>query len=82
MASAAFFVKDGASLMATGVVKWFHPTKGYGLIDPQSGEKDVFVHISAVQRAGLRTFNEGQIVTYEIEQRDGRSSAVNLQSPS
>ena len=52
--------------MATGTVKWFNPTKGYGFIQPQGGGKDVFVHISAVERAGLSTLNEGQQVEYEI----------------
>ena len=51
--------------MATGIVKWFNPTKGYGFIQPQGGGKDVFVHISAVERAGLSTLNEGQQVQYE-----------------
>ncbi len=53
--------------MATGTVKWFNPTKGYGFIQPQGGGKDVFVHISAVERAGLMSLNEGQTVQYEIE---------------
>ncbi len=62
-----------------GKVKWFHPTKGYGFIAPNTGEKDVFVHISAVQRAGLRVLNEGQDVSFEIElQQNGRKAAVNL----
>ena len=52
--------------MPTGTVKWFNPTKGYGFIQPQGGGKDVFVHISAVERAGLSTLNEGQTVQYEI----------------
>ena len=52
--------------MATGTVKWFNPTKGYGFIQPQSGGKDVFVHISAVESAGLNTLNEGATVDYEI----------------
>src|SRR5262249_29014739 len=52
--------------MATGTVKWFNPTKGYGFIQPQGGGKDVFVHISAVERAGLTTLNEGQVVEYEV----------------
>jgi CspA family cold shock protein len=65
--------------MSKGTVKWFNPTKGYGFIAPESGGKDVFVHISAVQKAGLRTLNEGQVVTYEIEQQqNGRSAAVDL----
>ena len=63
-----------------GVVKWFNPTKGFGFIAPDTGGKDVFVHISAVQRAGLRTLDEGQKVAFEIEeQQNGRQAAVNLQ---
>jgi len=64
--------------MPTGSVKWFNPTKGYGFIQPQSGGKDVFVHISAVERAGLSTLNEGQVVSYEIVANRGRESAENL----
>jgi cold shock protein len=64
--------------MATGTVKWFNPTKGYGFIQPQAGGKDVFVHISAVERAGLSTLNEGQIVQYEIVSNRGKESADNL----
>jgi CspA family cold shock protein len=64
--------------MPTGSVKWFNPTKGYGFIQPQSGGKDVFVHISAVERAGLSTLNEGQIVLYEIVSNRGKESAENL----
>ena len=65
--------------MATGTVKWFNTTKGYGFIQPDEGGKDVFVHISAVERSGLGTLNEGQKVTYDLEQgRDGRASAGNL----
>jgi CspA family cold shock protein len=66
--------------MPVGTVKWFNSTKGYGFIQPEAGGPDVFVHISAVERAGLGTFNEGQKVSYE-EQRDpkrGKSSAENL----
>jgi CspA family cold shock protein len=67
--------------MATGTVKWFNPTKGYGFIQPDDGTKDVFVHVSAVERAGMRSLMEGQKVSYTIEQgRDGKSSAVDLQS--
>ena len=65
--------------MATGIVKWFNPTKGYGFIQPQSGRKDVFVHISAVERAGLSTLNEGATVDYEIvsiEAKIGRQLKV------
>jgi cold shock protein len=65
--------------MATGTVKWFNPTKGYGFIQPTGGgSKDVFVHISAVEQAGLRSLNEGQSIEYEIERNRGRESAANL----
>jgi len=64
--------------MAKGTVKWFNPTKGYGFIQPSGGGKDVFVHISAVERAGLSSLNEGQPVEYEIESNRGKESAVNL----
>ena len=66
--------------MATGTVKWFNTTKGFGFIQPDQGGTDVFVHISAVQRAGLATLDEGQKISYEIVQdrRSGRSSADNL----
>jgi CspA family cold shock protein len=68
----------GEFLMATGNVKWFNPTKGYGFIQPQGGGQDVFVHISAVERAGLTTLNEGQQVEFEIVSNRGKSSAENL----
>lgn len=64
--------------MQKGTVKWFNPTKGYGFIRPQTGDKDVFVHISAVERAGLTTLNEGQTIEYEIVTNRGRASAENL----
>ena len=64
--------------MSTGTVKWFNAKKGYGFIQPDDGSKDVFVHISAVERAGLRTLNEGQTVEYELVTNRGRSSAENL----
>jgi CspA family cold shock protein len=64
--------------MATGTVKWFNPTKGYGFIQPAGGGKDVFVHISAVERAGLSTLNEGQAIEFEIVENRGKSSAENL----
>ena len=65
--------------MAKGTVKWFNATKGFGFIEPEGGRKDVFVHISAVERAGLRGLNDGQAVTFDIESgRDGRESATNL----
>jgi cold shock protein len=66
--------------MPTGTVKWFNSTKGFGFIQPQEGGKDVFVHISAVERAGLNGLNEGQKVSYEIATERGRSAAVNLKS--
>ena len=64
--------------MPQGTVKWFNPTKGYGFIQPQEGGKDVFVHISAVERAGLSTLNEGQTVQYELVENRGKASAENL----
>ncbi len=65
--------------MASGTVKWFNPTKGYGFIQPSGGGgKDVFVHISAVERAGLSTLNEGQQVDYELVSNRGKESAENL----
>lgn len=68
--------------MSTGTVKWFNETKGYGFIQPDDGGKDVFVHISAVERAGMRNLIEGQKVSYEIEndQRTGKQSAGSLQA--
>ncbi len=67
--------------MSNGTVKWFNPTKGYGFIAPDTGGKDVFVHISAVQKAGLGALNEGQKVGFEVEQQqNGRAAAVNLSS--
>jgi cold shock protein len=64
--------------MAVGTVKWFNAQKGYGFIQPQDGGKDVFVHISAVERAGLGSLNEGQKVSYEIARDRGKESAANL----
>ncbi|MCY3857078.1 MAG: cold-shock protein [Rhodospirillales bacterium] len=65
--------------MATGVVKWFNPDKGYGFIQPEDGSEDAFVHISAVQRANLATLNEGQRVSFElVPGRNGRMSAENI----
>ena len=64
--------------VATGTVKWFNPTKGYGFIQPQSGGKDVVVHISALERAGLTTLNEGATIDYEIVSDRGKQSADHL----
>ncbi|HEX2752376.1 MAG TPA: cold-shock protein [Alphaproteobacteria bacterium] len=64
--------------MATGIVKWFNPTKGFGFIQPESGGSDVFVHISAVQSAGLQTLNEGQRVSYELATERGKTAATDL----
>ena len=65
--------------MANGTVKWFNATKGFGFIEPDTGSKDVFVHISAVEGSGLQGLSDGQKLTYEIEPgRDGRESATNL----
>jgi len=64
--------------MATGTVKWFNTTKGYGFIMPQDGGKDVFVHITAVQAAGLRGLDEGQKVSFDVAMERGKASATNL----
>ncbi len=65
--------------MATGIVKWFNPAKGFGFIVPEDGSKDAFVHISVVESAGLSSLSEGQKVSYELQQgQNGKSSAENL----
>jgi CspA family cold shock protein len=66
--------------MSTGTVKWFNTTKGYGFIQPEEGGPDVFVHISAVEKAGLRSLNEGQRVSYELQNERGKTPAVNLKT--
>ena len=68
--------------MATGIVKWFNATKGFGFIQPDDGGKDVFVHVSAVERAGLSDLNEGQKITYELvaDRRSGKMAADNLKA--
>jgi cold shock protein len=69
----------GDITMANGTVKWFNATKGFGFIQPEGGTKDVFVHISALERAGLTHLDDGQKVTFDLERgRDGRESAANL----
>ncbi|HMJ31927.1 MAG TPA: cold-shock protein [Xanthobacteraceae bacterium] len=64
--------------MASGTVKWFNPTKGYGFVQPSDGGKDVFVHISAVEKAGLSSLNEGQQISYDIVSNRGKESAENI----
>jgi cold shock protein len=64
--------------MLKGTVKWFNPTKGYGFIHPSEGGNDVFVHISAVEKAGIDQLNEGQQLNYEVSTNKGKASAVNL----
>ena len=66
--------------MAQGTVKWFNSQKGFGFIQPDNGGNDVFVHISAVEKAGLRTLNEGQKITYEVTADRGKEAATNLQT--
>ncbi|MDN7350090.1 cold-shock protein [Acetobacter senegalensis] len=67
--------------MATGTVKWFNPTKGFGFIQPDSGGQDAFVHISELERAGMHTLTEGQQVSYELEAgRNGKTSAVSIKA--
>ncbi len=66
--------------MANGTVKWFNPTKGFGFIQPEEGGNDVFVHVSAVEKAGLRSLNEGQKVSYQVANERGKSSAVDLKT--
>ncbi len=64
--------------MATGTVKWFNPTKGFGFIEPEDGGDDVFVHISAVEQAGMSGLNEGQKINYELQTEKGKTSAASL----
>jgi CspA family cold shock protein len=77
-AAANRFVQIKEAMMATGRVKWFNPTKGYGFIQPKDGGRDVFVHISAVERAGLGSLNEGQTIEYQVVSNRGKESADNL----
>ncbi|OPZ78589.1 MAG: Cold shock protein CspA [Alphaproteobacteria bacterium ADurb.Bin438] len=66
--------------MTTGTVKWFNTKKGYGFITPEEGGKDVFVHISAIERSGMRTLNDGQKISYELMTKNGKTSAENLKT--
>lgn len=68
-----------ASIPMTGIVKWFNPGKGYGFIAPDNGGTDIFVHISAVQHAGLRKLNEGERVRFALQQREGRVAAIGIE---
>jgi CspA family cold shock protein len=79
MSRARQSIVEGVS-MSVGIVKWFNPTKGFGFIAPEDGSKDVFVHISAVERAGLAGLNEGQRVRFEAQRnpKNGKTSAENL----
>jgi CspA family cold shock protein len=70
---------QSAPVALTGTVKWFNPGKGYGFIAPETGGDDIFVHISAVQRAGLRKLNEGERIRFVLQQREGRVAAIELQ---
>ncbi|MEM6338326.1 MAG: cold-shock protein [Pseudomonadota bacterium] len=65
--------------MASGKVKWFNPTKGYGFIQPEEGGKDVFVHISALERSGIDNLNDDQAVNFELEEQNGKISAVKIE---
>ncbi|MCZ7598256.1 MAG: cold-shock protein [Gammaproteobacteria bacterium] len=66
--------------MATGTVKWFNPTKGYGFIQPENGSRDVFVHISAVERSGMGSLTEGQRVSYNVVEERGKQAAADLKA--
>jgi CspA family cold shock protein len=68
----------GERIMATGKVKWFNPTKGFGFIQPDNGGNDVFVHVTAVQKAGLQGLDENASVEYDLEEQRGKTAAVNL----
>lgn len=65
--------------MANGTVKWFNASKGYGFVTPEDSSKDVFVHISALEKAGIRELNDGQKISYDLESSNGKSSAINIE---
>jgi len=73
-------IRFGDAKMAIGTVKWFNTQKGFGFIQPSDGSKDVFVHISAVERSGIGNLNEGQKVSYDIQQERGKTAACNLKA--
>jgi cold shock protein len=74
-------ISQTEGLMSIGTVKWFNPTKGYGFIQPEDGSKDVFVHISAVERSGIGNLHEGQKLSFDVERgQQGKTSAVNLKA--
>ena len=66
--------------MANGTVKWFNPTKGFGFIQPEDGGNDVFVHVSAVEKAGMRSLNEGQKISFQVANERGKTAAVDLRA--
>jgi CspA family cold shock protein len=66
--------------MATGTVKWFNPAKGFGFIEPEGGDKDIFVHVSALEQAGMSTLTEGQRVSYDVVTERGKTAAGNLKA--
>ena len=76
--STTFKKEEISIIMATGTIKWFDSKKGYGFIAPDDGQKDVFIHISAVESAGLSHLNDGQKISYEIEENKGRESAIDI----
>ncbi len=71
-------IAKGKKYMAIGTVKWFNPTKGYGFITPENGKGDVFVHITALEKAGLRNLNEGQKISFDVATEKGKQAATNL----
>ena len=66
--------------MTTGKIKWFNPTKGYGFIENDTGGKDVFLHVSALEKAGIKTLQEGQAISFEIGENNGKENAINIKT--